>query len=184
MKLLQASSAALVGMALCSVVYAYQRTADFGFSDDAETNVKAEFYWSRLSYTPAVGSSFAGGYGGYGGYGGWHSWSRDYPKADRQVLLSMKRLTRIQTRSTEQVVDLDSDKIFDYPWVYAVQVQTWSFTDEEAKRLREHLRDAPCNARALQADNAKRFYTQFRWTQRCLSDEISVYRELLYHGSL
>ena len=140
MKLLQASSAALVGMALCSVVYAYQRTADFGFSDDAETNVKAEFYWSRLSYTPAVGSSFAGGYGGYGGGYGWgRSWSRDYPKADRQVLLSMKRLTRIQTRSTEQVVDLDSDKIFDYPWVYAVQVQTWSFTDQEAKRLREYL---------------------------------------------
>ncbi len=136
MKLLQAGSAALVGMALCSVVYAYQRTADFGFSDDAETNVKAEFYWSRLSYTAAVGSSFGGGYGGYG----WgRSWSRDYPKADRQVLLSMKRLTRIQTRSTEQVVDLDSDKIFDYPWVYAVQVQTWSFTDEEAKRLREYL---------------------------------------------
>ena len=51
MKLLQASSAALVGMALCSALYAYQRTADFGFGDDAETNVKAEFYWSRLSYT-------------------------------------------------------------------------------------------------------------------------------------
>ena len=34
MKLLQAGSAALAGMALCSVVYAYQRTADFGFSDD------------------------------------------------------------------------------------------------------------------------------------------------------
>ena len=64
MKLLQAGSAALVGMALCSVLYAYQRTADFGFSDDAETNTKAEFYWSRLSYTSSVGSSFAGGYGG------------------------------------------------------------------------------------------------------------------------
>jgi len=31
MKLLQASSAALVGMAMCSALYAYQRTADFGF---------------------------------------------------------------------------------------------------------------------------------------------------------
>ena len=51
----------------------------------------------------------------------------------------MKRLTLIQTRSTEQVVDLDSDEIFNYPWIYAVQVQTWSFTDEEAKRLREYL---------------------------------------------
>ncbi len=51
----------------------------------------------------------------------------------------MKRLTRIQGRSTEQVVDLDSDDIFNYPWVYAVQVQTWTFTDAEAKRLREYL---------------------------------------------
>jgi hypothetical protein len=41
MKLLQASSAALVGMALCSALYAYQRTADFGFGDDAETNALA-----------------------------------------------------------------------------------------------------------------------------------------------
>ena len=51
----------------------------------------------------------------------------------------MKRLTLIETRSTEQVVNLDSDEIFNYPWIYAVQVQTWSFTDEEAKRLREYL---------------------------------------------
>jgi hypothetical protein len=139
MKLLQASSAIFAGMALCSALFAYQRTADFGFDDDAQTNDRAEFYWSRLSYTSSVGSSFAGGYEGYGGYRGWHSWSRDYPKADRQVLLAMKRLTRIQGRSTEQVVNLDSDEIFNYPWIYAVQVQTWSFTDEEAKRLREYL---------------------------------------------
>src|ERR1700753_4495030 len=53
--------------------------------------------------------------------------------------MALKRLTRIQGRPTEQVVDLDSDEIFNYPWIYAVQVQTWSFTDEEAKRLREYL---------------------------------------------
>jgi hypothetical protein len=142
MKLLQASSAALVAMALCSALYAYQRTADFGFGDDdSQWNSPAEFYWSRLSYTAGTGSSFGsyGGWGGYGGYGYGGTWSRDYPKADRQVLLAMKRLTLIQGRSTEQVVNLDSDDIFNYPWVYAVQVQTWSFTDEEAKRLREYL---------------------------------------------
>ena len=78
MKLLQASSVALGGMALCSaVLFAYQRTADFGLGDDAQSNDRAEFYWSRLSYSSSVGSSFAGGYGGYG----WgHPWSRDYPK--------------------------------------------------------------------------------------------------------
>ena len=64
---------------------------------------------------------------------------RDYPKADRQFLIALKRLTRINGRSTEQVVDLDSDDIFNYPWVYAVQVEDWTFTDAEAKRLREFL---------------------------------------------
>ena len=53
--------------------------------------------------------------------------------------MALKRLTRIQMRSYEQVVDLDSDDIFNYPWVYAVQVENWTFTDAEAKRLREYL---------------------------------------------
>ena len=51
----------------------------------------------------------------------------------------MHRLTRIDGRPTEQVVTLDNDEIFNYPWIYAVQVQTWTFTDAEAKRLREYL---------------------------------------------
>ncbi len=133
-------SAALVALAFCTGVFAFQRTADFGFDND-QGDQKAEFYWSRLSYTARVGSSRSYGGWGYGGYGyrGWESWSRDYPKADRQVLLALKRLTRVNTRPTEQVVNLDSDDIFNYPWIYAVQVQTWSFTDAEAKRLREYL---------------------------------------------
>jgi hypothetical protein len=98
-------------------------------------NEPAEFYWSRLHYSSRYGGSQ--GFGGYGfGFGGW---SRDYPKADRQFLLALSRLTRIQMRSTEQVVDMDSDEIFNYPWVYAVQVANWSFTDAQAKRLREYL---------------------------------------------
>ena len=92
-----------------------------------------------------VSRGFGGGYGGFGGYGGYGraSWSQDYPKADRQFLLAMKRLTRINGRSTEQVVDLGCDnansEIENYPWIYAVQVQNWSFSDAEAKRLREFL---------------------------------------------
>src|ERR1700730_6655009 len=105
---------------------------------------KSEYSWSRLRYSTSRGG---GGYGYGFGYGGG-AWSRDYPKADRQFLIALRRLTRIQARPVEQVVDLDSDgqsgrpddtSIFDYPWVYAVQVQTWSFTDAEAKKMREYL---------------------------------------------
>ena len=98
----------------------------------AVSNEKAEFGWSRLRYNSAYGG---GGFGGFR-YG---TWSQDYPKADRQFLIALKRLTRINAKSTEQVVDLDSDDIFNWPFVYAVQVQTWTFSDTQAKRMREYL---------------------------------------------
>jgi hypothetical protein len=109
--------------------YSYE---DYGPASKAPS----EFYWSRLRYRSRT--DVYSGFGDYGyGYGG--SWSRDYPKADRQFLMALKRLTRIEARPTEQVVDLDSDDIFNYPWVYAVQVANWTFTDAEAKRLHDYL---------------------------------------------
>ena len=70
-----------VAAAGCVVgVCALQRTADFGFGDDdTPSNVKSEFYWSRLAYGARMASL-----GGYSHHGWFNSWSRDYPKADRQ----------------------------------------------------------------------------------------------------
>ena len=130
---LAAVAAAVCGMGL----WALQRRGDYGFGDnDSGSNVKAEFYWSRLAYHSNMES-----YGAYGrrGFWGFAAWSRDYPKADRQFLIAMHRLTRIDGRPTEQVVSLDNDDIFNYPWIYAVQVEDWTFTPAEAKRLREYL---------------------------------------------
>jgi hypothetical protein len=111
------------------------------YSQDSDPqNEKAEFYWSRLRYTSSAVGRGGGGFGFGYGYGyGYAGWARDYPKADRQFLLALKRLTRIQMRPLEQIVDLNSDDIFNYPWVYAVQVANWTFTDAQAKRLREYL---------------------------------------------
>lgn len=132
---------AVLAIGLCAVEsQAFQFGEWRGYdTSPVRSKEQAEFYWSRLAYT-----SRARSFGGYGYGYGYGSWSRDYPKADRQFLLAMKRLTRIQGPSREQVVDLDhadgGDRDIDnYPWVYAVQVQTWTFTDAEAKRLREYL---------------------------------------------
>jgi hypothetical protein len=122
-------------------LYGFQRIANWGQVSGPGGNEQAEFSWSRLEYTSGMGE---GGYGGFGGgYGrggfGRATWSRDYPKADRQFLIALNRLTRIEGRSSEQVVSVDSDELFNYPFMYAVQVQTWTFTDDEAKRLREYM---------------------------------------------
>ena len=102
---------------------------------------RAEFAWSRLQYDPAAGS--AGGFGyGYGfrlGGGRRGLWSQDYPKADRTFLEALKRLTRINARSYEQVVNLNDNNIYNYPFVYAVQVASWTFTPAQAARLRDYL---------------------------------------------
>jgi hypothetical protein len=131
----------LAALAVCilslrSHAFQWYGSGPFTPVEPEQSNVKAEFYWSRLRYNSAMG-----GFGGFGfgrRYGGGN-WSRDYPKADRQLLLAIRRLTRIDARSTEQVVDLDSDDIYNYPFVYAVDVQNWAFTDAQANRLRQYL---------------------------------------------
>jgi hypothetical protein len=145
MRLLAPISALLLLAGVSTGVLAMQRGGnqqydEYGareaFSSSEIDTGKNEYSWSRLQYSMA-----GGGNGGYG-YGRWASWSRDYPKADRQFLIALKRLTRINARPVEQVVNLDSDgpeSIENFPWVYAVQVQTWTFTEPEAKRLREYL---------------------------------------------
>src|ERR1035441_5584952 len=97
-------------------------------------NVPSEFYWSRLRYNSVYQESSMYGYRRWGG-----GWSQDYPKADNDCLIALRRLTHIDSPSPLNVVDLDSDHIFDYPWIYAVNVNTWTFTDQEAKRLHDYL---------------------------------------------
>ena len=145
MRLLAPISALLLLATASTALLAFQRggygSDEYGgareaFSSNPDSiSGRSEYSWSRLQY------SMAGASGGYG-YGRWASWSRDYPKADRQFLIALRRLTRINARPVEQVVDLDTDgpsSIENFPWVYAVQVQTWTFTEPEAKRLREYL---------------------------------------------
>ncbi len=68
------------------------------------------------------------------------NWTMDYPRSDRHLLQGIRRLTRIDTRSVEQVVDLDGeDDIFNWPSLYAVEVGHWYIPPDQAKQLREFL---------------------------------------------
>src|SRR5580692_8253988 len=76
----------------------------------------------------------------YRGRRGDLSWTTDYPRSDRHLLEGVRRLTRIDTRSVEQVVDLDGDDdIYNWPILYAVEVGHWGLTDAQAEQLRDFL---------------------------------------------
>jgi hypothetical protein len=67
-------------------------------------------------------------------------WTMDYPRSDRHLLQGVRRLTRIDTRSVEQVVTLDgTDDIYNWPMLYAVEVGHWDLPDDVAAQLREFL---------------------------------------------
>jgi Domain of unknown function (DUF4159) len=77
--------------------------------------------------------------GEWGGYRGFQRWAADYPKADRQFAQGVRRLTRIQARPVEQVVDAYSDDLYNWPWVYVEDGGGWQMTTAQAARLREYF---------------------------------------------
>ncbi len=67
-------------------------------------------------------------------------WTMDYPRSDRHLLAGVRRLTRIDTRSVEQVVSLDgTDDVYNWPVLYGVEVGHWQLPGEQAAQLREFL---------------------------------------------
>ena len=69
--------------------------------------------------------------------GRWRArWGTDANKSERQLIQGVRRLTRIHARSVEHIVDIDSDEIYEWPWLYAVGVGDWTLSDSHVQRLR------------------------------------------------
>jgi len=136
-----------LGLASLGVLCAFQRPfreypgveyTNFPLPPDYQE--KTEYVFARLMYPP-------GGFGGGFGYRGGRTWAegnaiwtQDYPRADRHFATAVRRLSRVHVRSVEQPVNLDDgDDVFNYPWLYAVQVGQWRLTDSQAAKLREYL---------------------------------------------
>jgi hypothetical protein len=74
-----------------------------------------------------------------GRYRGGGSWATDYPRAEYHFSQAVTRLTRIDVHPDGHIISPDSDSLFDYPWIYAVEVGSWSFDGSQAARMREYL---------------------------------------------
>jgi hypothetical protein len=86
-----------------------------------------EFAFARLRFRSVAGARWSG------------RWGTDCNKSDRQFIQGLRRLTRVHARSVEHIVDVDSDEIFDWPWLYAVGVGDWRFNEQQALRLRQYF---------------------------------------------
>lgn len=127
-------AAALVGLVLFGTALAYQRfSSQYEYEmqnpalDPPDAGEKTEYAFARLRYRSGWGGRRRG------------SWGTDANKAERQFVQGVRRLTRVHVRSNEQVIDVDSDDMYQWPWLYAVEVGSWGLSDPQAKRLRDYL---------------------------------------------
>ena len=104
-----------------------------------EAEPTAEFHFARLYYTNSSGSRRGRGWGRGG------AWQTDYPDAEYHLMDGIRRLTRVDAQVVDysgdggRIITLDDARVFDYPWLYAVEVGQWYLSDPEAALLREYL---------------------------------------------
>lgn len=89
-----------------------------------------EFHFVRLAYSVNRFASQGGRR---------EAWQTDWPDAEHHFLKGVNRLTTVEAAENGRVmIPLDAD-IFDYPWIYAVEVGHWYLNHQEATRLRDYL---------------------------------------------
>lgn len=87
----------------------------------------SEFQFVRLIYSSGM----------Y--FGGRQRWLTDWPEAEEHLIGGIRRLTRVNVGIAGERIAIMDDALFDHPWIYAVEVGSWSLDDAEASRLRDYL---------------------------------------------
>ena len=72
--------------------------------------------------------------------GYYKNWYTDYPKADRQLIMGLKRLTNLNIADYERAVAINDPDLFRYPFVYTSEPEQMVLTDEDAATMREYLK--------------------------------------------
>jgi len=133
----------LLGLAAWSVLLAQKpfkewpaiEYENFALPPDGAT--PHEWVRARLRYPDIVGYPDNLGARNYG-FAGY--WTMDYPRSDRHLMEGVRRLTRIDARSLEQVTSLDhTDDVYNWPMLYGVEVGHWDLPQDQADQLREYL---------------------------------------------
>jgi hypothetical protein len=138
MRLRSVFSLGIAGLATWGILHAQRPFKEYpgveyeNFPLPPDYRDNAEWTRARLRYPSFLNVHLHGD--------GYRRWTIDYPRSDRHLLAGIRRLTRINTRSVEQIVDLDGeDDVYNWPIMYAVEVGYWNLTDEQAAQLRDYL---------------------------------------------
>jgi len=94
-----------------------------------------EFIFCRIKYDDVPG----------GGFYGTPRWSIDYPESDINFSLRITELTTLKVPKDENgeykhaLVRLTDEELFNYPFIYMLEVGSLFFSDSEVESLRKYL---------------------------------------------
>ncbi len=92
----------------------------------------SEFVFARLIYNEGLVN-----------YRGWgrNSWATDWPKADKQFIFAIDRMSNVRVVMDRDIaIGIMDPNLFSYPFVYALEVgRGMTLSPEEAERLREYM---------------------------------------------
>jgi hypothetical protein len=97
--------------------------------DPPDAGRRGEFVLGRLRYRSPLDHSGRP----------YSRWGIDANKGDRLFIEILRRLTRIDVQPIEHIVDIDSDEVFDLPWLFAVSVGDWQLSSSQAGRLHKYF---------------------------------------------
>ena len=67
------------------------------------------------------------------------SWKVDWPDSDRNFIQQLQEHTTLDVAPAEKIIDIGSEELFRYPFVYVVEPSGLNLTYAEAKHLRKYL---------------------------------------------
>ena len=120
----------LIGVPLNAQVFPQFGGSESSVYDLVEEEL-GEFNFVRVQYDTYWGGGF--------GYG---TWSIDFPDADMNFLRGVSRLTNIKVERDPIVLRFDDEQIFDYPFLYMLEVGQNGgivLSPKETENLREYL---------------------------------------------
>ncbi len=87
-----------------------------------------EFYFTRGIYSGDFNNWDEGG-----------RWAVDFPKADQQFLIALKRLSIVNATAEENSIELTDPRLRQLPFLYMLEVGSMSLQEDEVIALREYL---------------------------------------------
>ena len=89
---------------------------------------KDVFTFCRIRYSSWGGRGYGGG-----------RWAIDFPDADLNLSYRLQQMTSLKVDPEGRVLEITDPDLFNYPWIYMVEVGTLELRDEEVPILRKYL---------------------------------------------